>query len=135
MAVGVGSATEQEIDALGIVPATRMAMHRALAALDVSPDALILDALRLPDIALPQKAFPRADAHSLSVAAASIVAKVVRDRWMAEIAEVDYPGYGFARHKGYGTRQHREALERLGVCPIHRRSFRPVALRLAEDRA
>ncbi|MBN1246496.1 MAG: ribonuclease HII [Anaerolineae bacterium] len=133
--MGVGAATAQEIDALGIVPATRLAMRRALAKLDIPPEALILDALHLPEIALPQRAFPRADAHSLSVAAASIVAKVVRDRWMAETAESDYPGYGFAQHKGYGTRQHREALECLGVCPIHRRSFRPVALRLEAGRA
>lgn len=133
LAVGVGSATAAEVDALGIVPATRVAMQRALAALTTSPDALILDALSLPEIDLPQKAFPRADAHSMSVAAASIVAKVIRDRWMAETAEVDYPGYGFAQHKGYGTAQHREALIRLGVCPIHRRSFRPVADRLAGE--
>lgn len=135
-AVGIGSATAEEIDEVGIVPATRLAMRRALAQIDPggthhrSPEALILDALRLPEIALPQRAFPRADVRSLSVAAASIVAKVVRDRWMVETAEVAHPGYGFAQHKGYGTRQHREALDHLGVCPIHRRSFRPVAARL-----
>jgi ribonuclease HII len=132
-ATGVGSATAQEIDALGIVPATRLAMQRALAVLAVSPAALVLDALELPEMALPQRALPHADARVLSVAAASILAKVIRDRWMAETAESAYPGYGFARHKGYGTRQHREALERLGVCAIHRRSFRPVALRLEVD--
>jgi ribonuclease HII len=132
-ALGVGSATAQEIDELGIVPATRLAMRRALEKLATLPQALILDALTLPEICLPQEAFPRADAHSLSVAAASIVAKVVRDRWMVETAEIDHPGYGFAQHKGYGTRQHREALDELGVCPIHRRTFRPVALRLALD--
>lgn len=132
-ATGVGSATAREIDALGIVPATRLAMRRALAMLAVSPAALVLDALELPEIALPQRALPHADARVLSVAAASILAKVTRDRWMVETAESAYPGYGFARHKGYGTRQHREALERLGVCTIHRRSFRPVALRLEAD--
>jgi ribonuclease HII len=99
----------------------------------VSPAARVLDALELPEMALPQRALPHADARVLSVAAASILAKVIRDRWMAETAESAYPGYGFARHKGYGTRQHREALERLGVCAIHRRSFRPVALRLEVD--
>jgi ribonuclease HII len=108
-------------------------MTRALDAMDLAPEALILDALTLPDVALPQRGFPRADAHSLSVAAASIVAKVSRDRWMVDTAEVDHPGYGFARHKGYGTRQHRAALQQLGVCAIHRRSFKPVAARLAEE--
>lgn len=132
-ATGVGSATAREIDALGIVPATRLAMRRAIAMLVVSPAALVLDALELPEMALPQRALPRADARVLSVAAASILAKVTRDRWMVETAESAHPGYGFARHKGYGTRQHREALDRLGVCAIHRRSFRPVALRLEAD--
>ena len=131
LTVGIGAADVDEVDALGIVPATRLAMRRALARLDVPPQALVLDAVRLPQIALPQRAFPRADSSCLSVAAASIVAKVARDHWMIEIAEVEYPGYGFGQHKGYGTRQHREALDRLGVCPLHRRSFRPIAMRLA----
>ena len=135
LAVGIGAADAEEVDALGIVPATRLAMRRALARLDMPPEALILDAIRLPQIPLPQHAFPRADALCLSVAAASIVAKVARDHWMIETAEVEYPGYGFAQHKGYGTRQHRAALDRLGVCPLHRRSFRPIAMRLAGDGA
>jgi len=130
LAVAVGRAEADEIDELGIVAATRLAMRRALAGLELSPQALILDALRLPQIPLPQRAFPRADALSLSVAAASIVAKVARDRWMVDTADVAYPGYGFAQHKGYGTQQHRVALERLGVCPLHRRSFRPIADRV-----
>lgn len=127
VAVGAGSATAAEIDALGIVPATRLAMARALAALTPQPEALLIDALPLPEIPLPQRSFPFADALSLSVAAASIVAKVSRDRWMVEVAERDFPGYGFARHKGYGTRQHQEALSALGVSAIHRHTFRPVA--------
>ena len=127
LAVGVGRGEQQEIDALGIVPATRLAMERALAALSVAPEALIVDALPLPAVDLPQDVFPYADARSLSVAAASIIAKVTRDRWMVDVAEVDFPGYGFAQHKGYGTRQHREALNRLSICPIHRLSFRPIA--------
>ncbi len=130
LSVCVGWSTATEIDDIGIVPATHRAMRRALDAMDLSPEALILDALTLPEITLPQRGFPRADAHSLSVAAASIVAKVSRDRWMIDTAEVDHPGYGFARHKGYGTRQHREALQQLGVCAIHRRTFKPVADRL-----
>lgn len=130
-AVGIGYADVDEIDTLGIVPATQLAMQRALKVLEVAPQALILDNLTLPLLRLPQKGFPRADATSLSVAAASIVAKVSRDRWMIETAETTFPGYGFAQHKGYGTPQHREALDRLGVCPLHRRSFRPIAERLA----
>ncbi len=133
LAVGVGHSEQDEIDTLGIVPATRLAMQRALAALSIAPDALVIDALRLPDVRLPQDAFPHADARSLSVAAASIIAKVSRDRWMADVAEVQFPGYGFAQHKGYGTRQHREALTRLGVCPLHRLTFQPVAS-LSTDR-
>ena len=131
--VGVGWTTAAEIDEIGIVPATHLAMKRALDTLDPAPEALILDALTLPGVDLPQRGFPRADAHSLSVAAASVIAKVSRDRWMIDTAEVDYPGYGFARHKGYGTPQHRGALQKLGVCAIHRRSFKPVAARLAKD--
>ncbi len=127
LAVGVGRGEQQEIDALGIVPATRLAMQRALAALTVAPEALVIDALRLPGVDLPQDVFPYADARSLSVAAASIIAKVSRDRWMVEVAGPDFPGYGFAQHKGYGTQQHQEALARLGVCPLHRLTFRPVA--------
>ncbi len=130
LAVGDGSASAGEIDALGIVSATRLAMQRAIEALGMMPQALILDAITLPHVALPQDSFPRADARSITVAAASIIAKVLRDRWMVEHAEVQYPGYGFAQHKGYGTRQHQEALDRLGVCPLHRRSFQPIASRL-----
>ena len=130
LSVGVGWSDAAEIDQLGIVPATRLAMWRALAGLAVEPQVLILDALRLPASPLPQVAFPKADATCLSVAAASIVAKVSRDYWMIHHAEVQYPGYGFARHKGYGTAAHAAALDRLGVCPLHRRSFRPIAERL-----
>jgi ribonuclease HII len=130
VAVGVGRSEVGEIDALGIVPATYLAMRRALADLAVPAEALIIDALTLPRTSLPQKGFPRADATSLSVSAAGIVAKVSRDRWMVETAAVQFPGYGFAQHKGYGTRRHREALDRLGVCPLHRRTFKPIAERL-----
>lgn len=130
VSVGVGRAEVEEIDTLGIVPATYLAMERALSDLAVDAEALIIDALTLPHTPLPQTGFPCADAISLSVSAAGIVAKVTRDRWMVETAEAQFPGYGFAQHKGYGTRQHREALDRLGVCPLHRRTFRPIAERL-----
>ncbi len=127
VAFGIGRAEAWEIDKLGIVPATRLAMKRALEQLDPAPEALIIDMIRLSDFQhLPQRAYPYADAHSLSVAAASILAKVARDTWMIETAEVEYPGYGFAHHKGYGTAQHQKALEQLGPCLQHRYSFRPV---------
>ena len=124
-AVGVGWATPVEVDEAGIVPATRWAMARAVDGLDGQVDALLVDYVRLPDLTLPQRALPKADIHCLSVAAASIVAKVTRDRLMVALDE-DFPGYGFARHKGYGTPQHRAALARLGPSPIHRMSWRPV---------
>lgn len=124
LGVGVGMASAEEIDALGILAATRLAMTRALAALPLPPQALVIDALTLP-VPLPQRSRVGADARCLSVAAASIVAKVTRDRWMQAMEE-RYPGYGFAQHKGYGTPAHRRALEARGPCPIHRRSFGPV---------
>jgi ribonuclease HII len=124
-AVGVGWATPTEVDERGVVPATRQAMARAVTELDGRVDALLVDYLRLPDLDLPQRALPKADARCLSVAAASIVAKVTRDQLMVAL-DRDFAGYGFARHKGYGTRQHREALARLGPSPIHRMSWRPI---------
>jgi ribonuclease HII len=122
---GIGLADASEVDTLGIVPATRLAMRRAIDALSLSPDALLIDALRLPEVDLPQRAFPFADSISLSVAAASILAKVARDRLMIEMAAA-YPGYGFDRHKGYGTQAHAAALKTLGACPAHRRTFKPI---------
>jgi ribonuclease HII len=123
--VGVGWAAPTEVDERGVVPATQQAMARAVAELDGQVDALLVDYLRLPDLDLPQRALPKADARCLSVAAASIVAKVTRDQLMVAL-DRDFAGYGFARHKGYGTRQHREALARLGPSPIHRMSWRPI---------
>jgi ribonuclease HII len=124
-AVGVGWAAPTEVDERGVVPATQQAMARAVAELDGQVDALLVDYLRLPDLDLPQRALPKADARCLSVAAASIVAKVTRDQLMVAL-DRDLPGYGFARHKGYGTRQHRQALARLGPSSIHRMSWRPL---------
>ena len=124
-AVGVGWSTPAEIDEWGIAPATRRAMMRAVAQLEGQVDALLVDYVGLPELDLPQRALPKADARCLSVAAASIIAKVERDRLMVAL-DRDFPGYGFARHKGYGTRRHREALARLGPSPIHRMSWRPM---------
>ncbi len=125
-AVGVGISAPGFIDRAGIVPATRRAMMRALAGLSPQAGYLIIDHLYLPACPLPQTAFPKADAHCLSVAAASIIAKVTRDRLMILLDE-RYPGYGFAQHKGYGTDAHCAALARLGLAPIHRSSFAPCA--------
>jgi len=128
--VGVGAADVEEIDELGIAPATRLAMHRALEALPSVPRALLIDYIRLPEQALPQRSLKKGDQKSYSIAAASIVAKVARDRMMVAFDE-HYPGYGLASHKGYGTEQHRTALDELGPCLLHRRSFAPIRERLA----
>ena len=123
---GVGFATNGEIDEIGIVPATRLAMQRALAQCEPAPAHLLIDAVRLPGVMIPQTALVKGDAQVLSIAAASVLAKTARDRVMVALDE-EYPGYGFARHKGYGTVAHQEALGRLGPCGAHRRSFAPVA--------
>ncbi len=125
LAWGVGFATAQEIDSVGILPATRLAMQRALAQLDLAPQHLLLDAVRLPEVTLPQTALFKGDRRVLSIAAASVLAKTERDRLMEKL-EVEFPGYSFARHKGYGTVIHRTALESLGPCGQHRKSFRPI---------
>ena len=127
LATGVGCVAADAIDRVGIAAATRQAMRQALMVLGVQPDFVLLDYLTLPDLSLPQRGVPHGDALSFSIAAASIVAKVSRDRWMAEQAAI-YPGYGFARHKGYGTMEHHAALVRLGPCALHRLSFAPVAV-------
>jgi ribonuclease HII len=131
VAIGVGWGEPAEIDVWGIVPTTRLAMGRAVVELRGQVDALLIDHLRLPGLDLPQESLPKADARCLSVAAASIVAKVERDRLMIALTE-EYPGYGFAQHKGYGTPQHRHALTRLGSSPIHRVSWRPMRQRSSE---
>jgi ribonuclease HII len=125
LAFGVGLASSTEIDTLGIVPATRLAAQRALEQLSLSPDYLLLDYLFLPDLASPQTSLIKGDARSLSIAAASILAKTSRDAQMIELDQ-KYPGYGFAKNKGYGTRAHREAIQQFGPSPTHRMSFAPM---------
>lgn len=124
--VGVGVSSSWEVDTLGIVKATRRAMVRAVFSLAVTPDAVLVDALHLPELHCPQRAIIKGDQTCLSIAAASIVAKVSRDEWMRMFDRV-WRGYGFGAHKGYGTRAHQRALAELGPCPIHRRTFAPVA--------
>lgn len=126
---GVGVASAEEIDRINIRQATHLAMSRALEALTLSgppPVAALVDGNDPPAFTVPTRALVDGDALSLSIAAASILAKVTRDRMMATL-DAEHPGYGFARHKGYGTAQHAEALLRLGPCPIHRMTFAPVA--------
>jgi ribonuclease HII len=123
--VGVGFCSAAEIDEIGIVPATRRAMRLALSELAFIPDFLLIDGLGLPTLNIHQAPVIKGDAISLSIAAASIVAKVYRDYWMIA-QDLEYEGYGFAAHKGYGTRQHQAALDRLGPCRIHRFSFSPL---------
>ena len=125
LAWAVGVAAPQDIDEIGIVPATQQAMSLALEALSPAPDYLLLDHISLPGVPLPQLSLPKGDARVLSIAAASIVAKASRDRMMVELDE-QFPGYGFARHKGYGTAEHRAAIADLGPCALHRLSFAPL---------
>ena len=126
VAWAVGYATAEEIDAGGIAPATRLAASRAIAALTPPPQALLIDFLTLPEWPLPQTSLVKGDCRSLSIAAASILAKTVRDAHLLTL-DARYPGYGLAQHKGYGTAEHCAALAAHGPSPIHRRSFRPVA--------
>jgi ribonuclease HII len=128
VACAVGMATAAEIDRLGIAPATRLAMTRAVEALEPKADFLLIDWVRLPTLPVAQLSFPRADGLSVSVAAASILAKVVRDEHMLQL-DAEFPGYGFAAHKGYGAAAHLAALQTLGPCAVHRHSFAPIARR------
>lgn len=130
LSIGVGVAPSWEVDSVGVVAATRRAMARAVSASHLSPDFAIIDALRVPQLACPQQPIIKGDRLCLSIAAASIVAKVRRDEWMCMFAHV-WPGYGFEIHKGYGTAAHQRALAEKGVCPIHRRSFGPIAALVA----
>src|SRR5690606_13954669 len=130
---GLGQASVAEIDRLNILNASRLAMMRAVANLPVKPDFLLIDGHAWPGINLPHRGVVGGDGCSLSIAAASVLAKVTRDRLMGEFDQA-FPGYGFAKHKGYPTAEHYAALTRLGPCPIHRRSFN-LHLQLTLDQA
>jgi ribonuclease HII len=129
VAVGIGRAEVHEIDSFNIYRAGLMALKRAVLALDPQPQHLLIDARRLDGLSMPQQPIIKGDAKSITIGAASIVAKVHRDRLMAAL-DLEYPGYGFGDHKGYPTPDHLDALERLGASPLHRRSFAPVAKKL-----
>lgn len=125
VAWGVGNVSSAQIDQLGIVTATQRAMSEAVQALSPMAEYLLIDYVRLPEVGLPQTSLPHGDGRILSIAAASILAKASRDRIMIDL-ETRFPGYGFAKHKGYGTQQHRDALSRLGPSVLHRLSFQPL---------
>lgn len=119
---GIAFASQEEIDEINILQATFLAMRRAMEQLNPQPEFALIDGNREPDFGVPCKTVIKGDSLSANIAAASVLAKVTRDNWMMEAAE-KYPGYGFEIHKGYGTKAHYAALEKLGPCPIHRRSF------------
>ena len=115
----------ETIDRINILEATRMGMYEAIASLSPTPDEVLIDAVELPELSIPSKSIIKGDAKTASIAAASILAKVTRDRMMEDY-DREYPNYGFAKHKGYGTREHIEAIQKYGVCPLHRKSFEPI---------
>ena len=119
---GIAFASQEEIDEINILQATFLAMRRAMEQLNPQPEFALIDGNRETDFGVPCKTVIKGDSLSANIAAASVLAKVTRDNWMMEAAE-KYPGYGFEIHKGYGTKAHYAALEKLGPCPIHRRTF------------
>ena len=127
--VGIGIAEIDRIDRDNILGATLWAMGEAVAQLSAKPRLVLIDGNRAPRLSIATRTIVKGDSKCLSIAAASIVAKVTRDRIMLALAR-DFPGYGFERHKGYGTPEHQAAIQRLGVCALHRRSFKPVQLAL-----
>ncbi len=126
VAIGIGYGSVEMVDERNILQATKYAMGEAIKQLSPTPHALLLDAILLPRVALPQRSIIKGDARCLSIAAASIIAKVTRDRLMIKLHE-QYPEYGFDEHKGYGTAKHLAALRKYGATPLHRRSFSPVS--------
>ena len=125
VSVGIGASSNDVIDSVGIAKATRLAMIAAIEQLKPQPQFLLIDYIRLSETSLPQKGITHGDSLCFSIACASIIAKVTRDRLVTEM-DRDFPGYGFAGHKGYGTREHIECLREKGPCRLHRRSFSPV---------
>jgi len=127
VAWAVASASNEEIDTIGILPATCLAMQRAIDEITNPPSYLLIDYIKIRDCACPQLSIPKGDCLSLSIAAASVLAKTSRDAYMLQV-HTNYPHYGFDRHKGYGTALHQQALKEQGPCTLHRMSFRPLKL-------
>jgi len=122
---GIGIVDEQTIDEINILQATYLAMEKAVQSMRLKPHFLLVDGHKIPHLDIPQKPIIKGDQLSISIAAASILAKVIRDRMMIEY-DNEFPNYGFAQHKGYGTESHIEAIKKYGICKIHRRSFEPI---------
>lgn len=125
--IGIGIVSEQIIDRINILKATQLSMRRAISNLEIKPDLLLIDGMNLPNTRITQRKIIDGDSLSLSIAAASIVAKVTRDNIMCQYHE-KYPQYGFNKHKGYGTKEHMKRIREYGPCKIHRRSFNPISL-------
>lgn len=123
--ISVGLSTSSVIDKKNILKATYMAMKKAVSTMKMRPDMIFIDGRPVPDMGFSQMSIVRGDSKSVSIAAASIIAKVTRDRMMKEFA-ILYPEYGFEKHKGYGTKLHMKTLDKYGICPIHRKTFKPV---------
>jgi len=124
LAIGVGEAGHLEIDEVNIAVAGRRALKRAVEALGIQPDYVLVDGFAVPEMAIPHEAMVKGDRRSASIMAGAIIAKTTRDQHMREMA-LEYPGYGFEVHYGYSTPDHAAALRELGPCPLHRRSFNP----------
>jgi len=123
ISVGIGIIDNNRIDEINILQATQEAMHQAINNLKTKPDFLLIDGNYFKNNGIPYKTVIKGDSKSLSIAAASIIAKVTRDRWMIENANINYPDYFFDKHKGYGTQKHYEAIKNNGITPIHRKTF------------
>ncbi len=132
LAWALGRAEVDEIDEVNILQASFVAMQRAVAALNIKAEEVLVDGNKAPDFGVPATAIVKGDLTEPAISAASILAKVTRDREMLEFEKV-FPGYGFAKHKGYPTKQHRDALQKLGLTPIHRKSYGPVQKLLFEE--
>lgn len=134
LAISIVEKTAQDVDASNIYKITQVAMYEAIEQLALTPDYVLIDAMPLPALTIEHSSIIKGDATSQSIAAASIIAKVTRDRMMVAASQI-YPVYGFEKHKGYGTKQHLEALSLHGACPLHRQSFAPVAKLAAKEQA
>ncbi len=134
LAFGIGRAEVHEIEQINILQASLLAMKRAIAKLGLRPDRVLIDGNKCPDLEYPSEAIVDGDKKIKAISAASILAKVIRDKEMAEL-DKQFPGYGFAKHKGYGTEEHHRALQKLGLCKIHRKSFAPCRAFLSPDEA
>ena len=133
LCVSVGSACNNEIDEIGIISATKLSMVRAIENSEITPDYLLIDAVELDSVDVPQKSIIKGDQISSSIAAASIIAKVTRDQIMVDFDKV-YPEYGFGNHKGYGTKSHMASINNYGITPLHRKSFEPVKSMIQESK-